>query len=421
MIDLGGQKDEGSANYAVDTAVYDGFLDTTTANGSTPIPFALQGNGDYVMNGNEYRITVRATDKAVIVDDLNVVDEGLDILIGIEKLVFNGNGAANAGGFNSPAGTPTTLDLRTAAGLPANYLISGGIQSGEPVHELFQNVNCTGTSAPVLSGGRVVVPNIPEGLTQPVIAVAASASGDTPAVGDLLIGSATFTGNPAPTVSYQWFSCTTSGASALTLPSGCSAINGANSPTYRATNAQMGKFLRFSATATNSEGSVATYSASSSVAVVAAPVSPQPPAGGGGGGSAPAPAPAPAPAAASPTATTVAPAAPIALPGRNAATNAASNATLYFDNASSKLTSKAKKELEKLAKELAKNGASASIAGFTSGNQSSSLVLADQRAKTVAKFLKSKGVKAIVKKSTGGKTGGSLSLSRRVVIEWEQK
>jgi Ca2+-binding RTX toxin-like protein len=201
MIDLGGQKDEGSANYAVDTAVYDGFLDTTTANGSTPIRFALQGNGDYVMNGNEYRITVRATDKAVIVDDLNVVDEGLDILIGIEKLVFNGNGAANAGGFNSPAGTPTTLDLRTAAGLPANYLISGGIQSGEPVHELFQNVNCTGTSAPVLSGGRVVVPNIPEGLTQPVIAVAASASGDTPAVGDLLIGSATFTGNPAPTVS----------------------------------------------------------------------------------------------------------------------------------------------------------------------------------------------------------------------------
>lgn len=141
--------------------------------------------------------------------------------------------------------------------------------------------------------------------------------------------------------------------------------------------------------------------------------------GGGGGGSTPDPAPAPAPASTN-TATTVAPAAPIALPSRGNATTSASNATLYFDNASSKLTAKAKKELEKLAKELAKNGASVSIAGFTSGNQSSSLVLADKRAKTVAKFLKSKGVKANIKTSTGGIITGSLPLSRRVVIEWER-
>jgi Ca2+-binding RTX toxin-like protein/outer membrane protein OmpA-like peptidoglycan-associated protein len=419
MIDLGGQKDEGSANYAVDTAVYDGFLDTTTANGSTPIRFVLQGNGDYVMNGNEYRITVRATDKAVIVDDLNVVDEGLDILIGIEKLVFNGNGAANAGGFNSPAGTPTTLDLRTAAGLPANYLISGGIQSGEPVHELFQNVNCTGTSAPVLSGGRVVVPSIPEGLAQPVIAVAASASGDAPAVGDLLIGSATFTGNPAPTVSYQWFSCTTSGASALTLPSGCSAISGANSTTYRATNVHMGKFLRFSATATNSQGSVATYSASSSVAVVAAPVTPEPPAGGGGGGGGggAAPAPAPAPAAAT-TATTVAPAAPIALPSRNSSSGAKTSTTLYFDNASSKLSAKARKELDKLVASL-KRGSSVDLSGFTSGTLKSSLALADARSNAVARYLRAKGVSASIRQSAGRSVAGNSPLSRRVVVEWE--
>jgi outer membrane protein OmpA-like peptidoglycan-associated protein len=310
LIDLGGQKDEGSASYSVDTAVFDGFLDTTTANGSTPIRFVRDGN-DYVMDGDEYRITVRGSDKAVLVDDLNAVGDGLDILVGIEKIVFNGNGIPNAGGFNSAPGTPTTLDLRTARGLPTDYLISGRIQSGEPVRELLQDVNCTGTSAPVLSGGRVVIPNLPE----------------TPV-------------DPAP--------------------------------------------------------------------VDPAPVDPAP--------VDPAPA-APAPAAA-PTATTVAPTDPIALPSRNNATGSMNSATLLFDNGSTRLNSKAKKELEKMAKEFAKSGASVSIVGFTPGTQSSALVLADNRAKTVARFLRTKGVKAKVQKSLF--ITGSMSRIPRVVIEWDR-
>ena len=300
LIDLGGQKDEGSASYSVDTAVFDGFLDTTTANGSTPIRFVRDGN-DYVMDGDEYRITVRGSDKAVLVDDLNAVGDGLDILVGIEKIVFNGNGIPNAGGFNSAPGTPTTLDLRTARGLPTDYLISGRIQSGEPVRELLQDVNCTGTSAPVLSGGRVVIPNLPETPVDP------------------------------------------------------------------------------------------------------APVDPAPAA--------------PAPAAA-PTATTVAPTDPIALPSRNNATGSMNSATLLFDNGSTRLNSKAKKELEKMAKEFAKSGASVSIVGFTPGTQSSALVLADNRAKTVARFLRTKGVKAKVQKSLF--ITGSMSRIPRVVIEWDR-
>ena len=300
LIDLGGQKDEGSASYSVDTAVFDGFLDTTTANGSTPIRFVRDGN-DYVMDGDEYRITVRGSDKAVLVDDLNAVGDGLDILVGIEKIVFNGNGIPNAGGFNSAPGTPTTLDLRTARGLPTDYLISGGIQSGEPVRELLQDVNCTGTSAPVLSGGRVVIPNLPETPVDP------------------------------------------------------------------------------------------------------APVDPAPAA--------------PAPAAA-PTATTVAPTDPIALPSRNNSTGSMNSATLLFDNGSTRLNSKAKKELEKMAKEFANSGASVSIVGFTPGTQSSALVLADNRAKTVARFLRTKGVKAKVQKSLF--ITGSMSRIPRVVIEWDR-
>jgi outer membrane protein OmpA-like peptidoglycan-associated protein len=258
------------------------------------------------MDGDEYRITVRGSDKAVLVDDLNAVGDGLDILVGIEKIVFNGNGIPNAGGFNSAPGTPTTLDLRTARGLPTDYLISGRIQSGEPVRELLQDVNCTGTSAPVLSGGRVVIPNLPE----------------TPV-------------DPAP--------------------------------------------------------------------VDPAPVDPAPAA--------------PAPAAA-PTATTVAPTDPIALPSRNNATGSMNSATLLFDNGSTRLNSKAKKELEKMAKEFAKSGASVSIVGFTPGTQSSALVLADNRAKTVARFLRTKGVKAKVQKSLF--ITGSMSRIPRVVIEWDR-
>ena len=414
MIDLGAQKDDNSSSYSVDTAIYDGFMDTTTANGSIAIPFVLQGNGDYVMNGNEFVITIRATDKAVIVDDVSRNDEGRDILIGIEKLVFNGNGNQNnlGGGLTSAAGVPTTLDLRSARGLPANYLATGVIQSGEITHEVFATVSCTGTSVPALSGGRVAIPTIPSGRRQPVVAAAAVASGDRPVVGDLLIGSASFTGTPAPVVTYQWYSCTTGGAASLTLPSDCSAIVGANTNTYRAASFEEGKFVRFSATATNSEGSITSYSATGLAAIAPVATTPTtPPAGGGGGGGS-----APAPAAA--TTTTVAPAAPIALPTRNSAINPTSNSTIYFANASSTLSAHSKRNLDKLAAGL-KRGSTVSIAGFTSGTQASSLALADARSKATAKYLKAKGVKVVIQKSSGGVNGGSLPFSRRVEIELE--
>jgi outer membrane protein OmpA-like peptidoglycan-associated protein len=80
------------------------------------------------------------------------------------------------------------------------------------------------------------------------------------------------------------------------------------------------------------------------------------------------------------------------------------------------LSSDAKKNLDKLASEM-KRGSTVAIAGFTTGNQSSSLKLADTRAKVVANYLKSKGFKATIKKSTGGIVVGSLPLSRRVDIE----
>jgi outer membrane protein OmpA-like peptidoglycan-associated protein len=92
--------------------------------------------------------------------------------------------------------------------------------------------------------------------------------------------------------------------------------------------------------------------------------------------------------------------------------------TVYFANASSKLTAQTKKALDKLAAEL-KRGSTVSLTGFTTGNQSSSLALADTRSKVVAKYLKGKGVNATIQKSIGGMVVGSLPLSRRVEIQLE--
>ena len=616
MIDLGAQKDDGAAVNSVDTAVFDGFLDTTTANGSINRPFVRNPiTGDYVMTGTEFVITVRASDKAVIVDDVSRGDEGRDILIGIEKLTFNGNGGT-AGGLTSPAATPTTIDLRTANGLPANFA-----QSGELVHEVLANVACTGTATPVVSGGTVAIPTLPTVTVAPTVAVTASISNNNPSVGDAIIGSVTFSGTPTPLVSYQWLSCAASGASSSTLPSGCVAISGATTTTYPVTISQLGKFIRFSAIATNSAGTVSSYSASSSnavslavpgqpdlatssdlgisatdnityfttplisitgvatgatvtvtaaksgsvsvtcsfvaagpigecalgtlalgqwaitatqtsgitttlasssllVTIEAAPVlgipglpdliaasdlgvsstdnittdtkptisvagvatgatvsitaaktgspsvvctfvstsasgectlgalalgqwsitatqtsagtttlassalvitieavpAPAPaPAGGSGGGGGADPAPA---AVVTTTPTTIAPAAPIALPGRNTAVTSKKSMSLFFGLASSALSTKEKLNLDKLIADL-KVGSSVSITGYTSGTQTSSLVLADTRAKNVAKYLKSKGVTSTIQKSNGGVVGGSAATSRRVVIEWQ--
>ena len=470
-----------------------------------------------------------------------------------------------------------------------------------------------------MSGGTVVIPTLPTVTVAPTVAVAASISNNNPNVGDSIIGSVTFSGTPTPSVSYQWLSCAASGASSSTLPSGCVAISGATTTTYPVTISQLGKFIRFSAIATNSAGTVSSYSASSSnavslavpgqpdlatssdlgisatdnityfttplisitgvatgatvtvtatksgslsvtcsfvaassigecalgtlalgqwaitatqtsgitttlasssllVTIEAAPVLgipglpdliaasdlgvsstdnittdtkptisvagvatgatvtitaaktgspsvvctfvatsasgectlgalalgqwsitatqtsagtttlassalvitieavPAPaPAGGSGGGGGADPAPT---AVVTTTPTTIAPAAPIALPGRNTAVASKKSKSLFFGLASSALSTKEKLNLDKLIADL-KVGSSVSITGYTSGTQSSSLILADTRAKNVAKYLKSKGVTSTIQKSNGGVVGGSAATSRRVVIEWQ--
>jgi len=105
---------------------------------------------------------------------------------------------------------------------------------------------------------------------------AAAAFGDTPEVGvSVDITEGTWSGGPAPTLTYQWYRCTSAGAAVTQsrTPSGCSSISGARAPAYTATTADLGRYLRLGVTAKNlaARRGVINFSVTSS-AVIGAPV-----------------------------------------------------------------------------------------------------------------------------------------------------
>jgi hypothetical protein len=105
---------------------------------------------------------------------------------------------------------------------------------------------------------------------------AAATFNETPEVGVAVDATeGTWSGGPAPTLTYQWYRCTSAGA-ALTqsrVPSGCSAISRATSAAYTATTSDLGRYLRLGVTAKNlaSRRGVINFSVTSG-AVVGAPV-----------------------------------------------------------------------------------------------------------------------------------------------------
>ena len=95
----------------------------------------------------------------------------------------------------------------------------------------------------------------------PALTLAPAITGTPTALTELSGGSGTWNGFPVPSTAYAWFSCTTTGAAATTLPTGCTAITGATSSTYTPLAAVAGKYLRVRVTATNSVGSSTSFSA----------------------------------------------------------------------------------------------------------------------------------------------------------------
>ena len=96
----------------------------------------------------------------------------------------------------------------------------------------------------------------------PVNTVAPTISG-TPKVGTTVSAArGTWTGVPTPTITYQWFRCTTAGSASSTQPSGCTLISAATSSSYKLVTAdKTSGYLRVRVTGTSAEGSAVRFSA----------------------------------------------------------------------------------------------------------------------------------------------------------------
>jgi len=92
----------------------------------------------------------------------------------------------------------------------------------------------------------------------------APAISGTTTVNSTLTGSkGSWAGYPVPIYAYQWLRCTSTGAATDALPSGCSAISGATSSTYKLSTLDYGKYLRLKVVGTNTLGADTKYSAAS--------------------------------------------------------------------------------------------------------------------------------------------------------------
>jgi subtilisin family serine protease len=105
---------------------------------------------------------------------------------------------------------------------------------------------------------------------------AAATFNHTPEVGVAVdVTEGTWSGGPAPTLTYQWYRCSAAGVAVTQsrAPSGCSAISRATSLSYTLTTADLGRYLRLGVTAKNlaARRGVINFSVTSG-AVVGAPV-----------------------------------------------------------------------------------------------------------------------------------------------------
>jgi hypothetical protein len=78
----------------------------------------------------------------------------------------------------------------------------------------------------------------------PVNTVAPTVSGSATVGSTWTVNTGTWTGSPTPTIAIYWLRCTVPISSGFTaVPAGCTAISGANSPTYISAAADVGKYL----------------------------------------------------------------------------------------------------------------------------------------------------------------------------------
>jgi len=87
-------------------------------------------------------------------------------------------------------------------------------------------------------------------------------------VGKILTAAGIWTGYPAPTLTYQWYACTTAvSAARATVPSTCTKITGATRSTFKLTSAQRGKYVAVFVTGTSLRTTATTWLSKTTVKV----------------------------------------------------------------------------------------------------------------------------------------------------------
>ncbi len=142
-------------------------------------------------------------------------------------------------------------NCNTISGATSSSYTATGADAGSTLQVTVTGTNGVG-SASASSAATAVVTAPPANTTLPAISGSASPGSQ------LTASNGTWTGTPAPTFTYQWSDCDTSGAS-------CADIAGATSASYTAASSDLGFTLEVTVTGTNGLGSASATSAPTSV------------------------------------------------------------------------------------------------------------------------------------------------------------
>jgi uncharacterized repeat protein (TIGR02543 family) len=157
----------------------------------------------------------------------------------------NSNGAAITGYLVTALdvnGVPLSPAVTcTPIGVATTCEITSGLTNGVPYKFSVVATNAIGSSSP----GVTAVATTPQDRVAPSLVYNAIPTGAT-IVGQTLAAEQIFTGIPFPTTTYQWLRCAVDND-----PTTCVNISGATQSTYQLTSADIGSFIRVSASATN--------------------------------------------------------------------------------------------------------------------------------------------------------------------------
>ena len=283
---------------------------TTLPSGCTVIPGATTSSYSFVTADlNKYIIAGVSASNGVFAAPLvqytassAQVTGGLPVLISAPTITAtNGVGSGNTvsvtngtwAGFPLPSSysyvwysctgsstASTAAQSSSAATLPTSLGVGQGVCTSLSTSQSVTLTTQTYVVAEVIatnSNGSYYAYTAGAAVTQAVIPSRSAAITISPSGGVYTAINTGWSGQPTPTLSYQWYRCTTSSGEAhvttvlSALNANCIAISGATSQTYSVVAADVtAANLLVAETATNSAGSLTAYSATSSIAAVIA-------------------------------------------------------------------------------------------------------------------------------------------------------